>query len=69
MCEYCEKKANNKKMQDVDNDIKDFIKVVFLPDAKLHVQLDAVDADGYVANDFFDINYCPMCRKEAGRVK
>ena len=66
MCEYCEKKANNKKMQDIDNDIKDFIRVVFLPDAKLHVQLDAVDADGYVAIDFFDIRYCPMCGRRLG---
>lgn len=61
MCEYCKKKANNKKIKDIDNDKKDFAQVVFLREPNLYIELDAVDNDGYKACDFFEINYCPMC--------
>ena len=62
MCEYCNTRASNKKIEDVDNDEQDFAQVVILSDsAKLYVELDAEDIDGYKASDFFDINYCPMC--------
>ena len=30
MCEYCNKKINNKKLKDIDNDKEDFGQVVFL---------------------------------------
>lgn len=63
MCEYCNKRASNKKIEDVDNDEQEFAQVVMLPDSpKLYVELDAEDNDGYKASDFFNINYCPMCR-------
>lgn len=72
MCQYCEKKANNKKIKDIDNDKKDFAQVVFLREPNLYIELDAVDNDGYKACDFFKINYCPMCGRklvEDGRNK
>ena len=65
MCEYCNKRASNKKIEDIDNDEQDFAQVViFLDNAKLYIELDAEDSDGYKASDFFDINYCPMCGKK-----
>ena len=64
MCKYCNKKANNKKIKDIDNDKEDFIQVVFLREANLYIELDAVDSDGYKACDFFEINYCPMCGRK-----
>jgi len=65
MCKYCNKRASNKKIEDIDNDEQDFAQVVIFPDsAKLYVELDAEDNDGYKAGDFFDIKYCPMCGRK-----
>ena len=49
-------------MADVDNDEEDKITIRFLHKPMLSVELDATDKDGYKAYDFFEINYCPMCR-------
>ena len=67
MCEYCNKKANNKKLKDIDNDKEDFGQVVFLREPNLYIELDATDSDGYKACDFFEINFCPMCRTKTSR--
>lgn len=64
MCEYCGKRASNKPIKDVDDDTEDKITVVFLRSPMLNVELDAEDADGYKASDFFEINYCPMCGRK-----
>lgn len=61
-CEYCEKRATNKRIQDVDNDENEEARVVFLDRPYLKVELDGEDCDGYKTADFFEINYCPMCR-------
>lgn len=62
MCEYCGRKALNKPIADVDNDEEDKITIRFLREPMLNVELNATDEDGYKAEDFFIINYCPMCR-------
>ena len=67
MCDYCNKKVRNKKIKDVDNDIEDKISIVFLREPMLDVTLDAIDSDGYKANDYFPINYCPMCGRDLRR--
>ena len=64
MCEYCNKKANNKKLKDIDNDKEDFGQVVFLREPNLYIELDATDSDGYKACDFFEIKFCPMCGRK-----
>ena len=64
MCQYCDKKANNKKLKDIDNDKEDFGQVVFLREANLYIELNVTDCDGYKAFDFFEINYCPMCGRK-----
>lgn len=65
MCKYCEKKANNKKIEDVDNDKEDGMYVAVLGDRPtLIVELDAIDNDGYKAEDYFQINFCPMCGRK-----
>lgn len=64
MCEYCNKKVRNKKIQDIDNDEEDGMFIVFLDEPYLNVELDATDQDGYKANDFFRVNYCPMCGRK-----
>ena len=38
----------------------------FLDELYLNVELDATDEDGYKANDFFRVNYCPMCGRKLG---
>ena len=71
MCEYCDKKIRNKKIKDVDDDKLDWLEVIEQKKSfghMLYVELDAVDSDGYKACDFFQINYCPMCRKEVNIV-
>lgn len=67
MCEYCNKKANNKKIKDIDNDKEDFGQVVFISEPYLYIELDATDSDGYKACDFFKINFCPKCRTKISR--
>ena len=44
------------------NDEEDKITIRFLREPMLNVELNATDEDGYKAEDFFIINYCPMCR-------
>lgn len=71
MCEYCDKRIRNKKIKDVDNDKLDWLEVIEQKKTfghMLYVELDAVDSDGYKACDFFQIDYCPMCRKEVNIV-
>ena len=41
MCEYCNKKVRNKKIQDIDNDEEDGMFIVFLDEPYLNVELDA----------------------------
>lgn len=65
MCEYCNKKINNKKIIDIDNDKDTHIEIVnqklsFGP--MLYVEIEGEDLDGYKPSQFFQINYCPMCR-------
>lgn len=62
MCDYCNRKALNKPITDVDNDEEDKITIRFLREPMLNVELNATDEDGYKAEDFFIIKYCPMCR-------
>lgn len=66
MCEYCNKRAMNKPISDVDNDKEDSAIVTFLHIPMLRVELNATDEDGYKAFDFFIINYCPMCGRKLG---
>ena len=65
MCEYCDNRIKNKKIKDIDDDKQDWLEIIeqkktFGP--MIYVELDAIDNDGYKACDFFQINYCPMCR-------
>lgn len=65
MCEYCDKKIRNKKIKDIDNDKEDWLEIIeqrLSHGPMIYVELDAKDNDGYKACDFFQINYCPMCR-------
>ena len=64
MCEYCKKRTGNKFIKDVDNDKEDFARVVKLGgnNPMLVVELEGEDPDGYKPTDYFEINYCPMCR-------
>ena len=64
MCQYCNKKANNKKLKDIDNGKETFGQVVFLEKPNLYIELDATDNDGYKACDFFEIHYCPICGRK-----
>ena len=66
MCEYCNAKVRNKKIQDIDNDKEDGLYIVFLPEPFANVELNAIDEDGYKASEFFKINYCPMCGRKLG---
>lgn len=68
MCEYCNKRADNKKQINIDNEYEEFYRV-FLPPKQqplLCVQLNAEDEDGYTATGYFNINYCPMCGRKLG---
>lgn len=70
MCEYCNKRADNKKQINIDNEYEEFYRV-FLPPKQqplLCVQLNAEDEDGYTATGYFKINYCPMCRQKVGGI-
>ena len=66
MCEYCGKRINNKKIKDIDNDIEDWLEVIYqeVHGSMIYVELNGEDSDGYKTADFFEINYCPMCRKK-----
>lgn len=66
MCEYCSKKIRNDKICDIDNDELDKAEIIFLREPYLNVELDATDNDGYKANEFFRIYYCPMCGRKLG---
>ena len=63
-CDYCLKVVCNKKINDVDNHEKDTAEIVFLDRPHLNIKLDGKDADGYQIEDFFRINYCPMCGRK-----
>lgn len=66
MCEYCNKRDNNKKQINIDNDFKEFYRVFFPSNQHplLLIELDAEDKDGYKATGYFRINYCPMCGRK-----
>ena len=66
MCEYCIGNIRNKKIKDIDNDKEDWIEIIFqkIHGSMLYVELDGKDNDGYKTADFFEINYCPKCRKK-----
>ena len=66
MCEYCHKKINNKKIQDIDNDNEDSAEIVIQHKNLLYIELNGEDEDGYKTCDFFEINYCPMCGRKLG---
>ena len=67
MCEYCNKKVRNKIIKDIDNDNEDKLQIVFLHNLYwLDVELEGEDPDGYKPEDFFKINYCPMCGRKLG---
>lgn len=68
MCEYCNKRADNKKQINIDNEFEEFYRVFLPPNQKalLCVELDAEDKDGYKATGYFRINYCPMCGRQLG---
>lgn len=69
MCEYCDKKINNKKIKDIDNDENDWLEIIHQPvhGSMIFVELDGIDEDGYKTADFFEINYCPMCGRKLGK--
>ena len=71
MCEYCNKKVNNKQITDIDNNKEDFVELrqVMMEELTytLYVELEGEDIDGYKPFDYFRINYCPMCRKRVER--
>lgn len=67
MCEYCEKDKRKKRNY-----------IINLPIISLRIiennELNALEIKSYnhekqVVNNYKIISYCPMCRKEAGRVK
>jgi hypothetical protein len=62
MCEYCNKKVINKRIEDIDNDNKDGMYTVFLHKPLIN----ATDEDGYKVSNFFKINYCPICGRKLG---
>lgn len=71
MCEYCEKEINNKKIRDIDNETETHMEIINQKKSwgyMLYVEIEGEDRDGYKPSQFFQISYCPMCRKEAGRV-
>lgn len=68
MCEYCIRRANNRKQFNIDNEQNEFYRV-FLPPKQqplLFVELNAEDEDGYKAIGYFRIEYCPMCGRKLG---
>lgn len=67
MCEYCDKRASNKIIKDIDEDETELMQVVnFKDNNMLYVEIDGEDNDGYKPSDFFSINYCPMCGRKLG---
>jgi len=66
MCEYCDKRINNKKIKDIDNDKEDCLEIIYQEahGNMIYVELDGQDNDGYKTADFFKINYCPMCGRK-----
>ena len=72
MCEYCEKRIKNKKILDIDNETETHMEIINQKKSwgyMLYVEIEGEDRDGYKPSQFFQISYCPICRKEAGRVK
>ena len=66
MCKYCNKIINNELINDIDNDKDDTAEIVFLKTPMLNIKLEEEDPDGYKPEDFFPINYCPMCGRKLG---
>lgn len=63
MCRYCDKRALNRAIRDIDNNKESSIIVSKLQTPVLRVELDGVDEEGHKLVDFFEIAYCPMCGK------
>ena len=64
MCEYCEKRINNKRILDIDNEEETHMEIINQEKSwgyMLYVEIEGQDNDGYKPSQFFQINYCPMC--------
>ena len=66
MCEYCEKRINNKKILDIDNEIETHMEIINQKGYMLYVEIEGKDNDGYKTSQFFQISYCPMCGRKLG---
>ena len=64
MCEYCNRVANNREQNNIDNEQGEFYRLFLLKNQPplLFVTFNAEDDDGYKATSYFPILYCPMCR-------
>lgn len=62
MCEYCEKRINNKKILDIDNEIETHMEIINQKGYMLYVEIEGKDNDGYKPSQFFQVSFCPMCR-------
>lgn len=71
MCEYCDKKIKNKSISCIDEDV-DKSKLTLIKNnyfgytilAEIDNLADNSSNTPDIADQFFKINYCPMCRKK-----
>lgn len=64
MCEYCNKKVNNRKILDIDNEKETHMEIINQKETwghMLYIEIEGEDKDGYKPSQFFQINYCPIC--------
>lgn len=58
MCEYCEGKRKFEDIKDIDT-----FEVSILNEGELEIYIDFGNRDAFY-NEYFKINYCPMCGKK-----
>lgn len=73
MCEYCNKRINNKPIQCIDKDIDKSTLTLTQDNCfgyTIFAEIDNLADDNSnmpdVADQFFKINYCPMCGRQLG---
>lgn len=71
MCEYCDKRINNKPIKCIDEDI-DKSKLTLIKingiGYTIFAEIDNIADDNSnipdIADQYFEINYCPMCGRK-----
>ena len=62
MCEYCEGKKKFEDIKDID-----IFEVGILNGKELEVLIDFGNSDAFY-NEYFKINYCPMCGRRVAKI-